>query len=77
MSLYKLRDYQQLSIDLLKQSYQQGKRKPILCLPTGAGKTVILAHIVKAALDKGRRVVFVVPYTALINQTSESFLHCR
>lgn len=74
MNLYKLRGYQQESINLLKKSFIAGRRKPILCLPTGAGKTVIMAHIVKSAIDKGRRVVFVAPYTALINQTSESFL---
>lgn len=73
MTLFKLRDYQEKSISLLKQSFRAGKTRPILELPTGAGKTVILAHIVARSLDKGHKVLFVVPYISLIEQTIRSF----
>lgn len=73
MALFKLRDYQERSISLLRQSFQSGKKRPILELPTGSGKTVILAHIVASSLDKGNKVLFVVPYISLIEQTIRSF----
>lgn len=73
MALYKLRDYQQESLNKLRSSFKQGLTRPILELPTGAGKTVILAHVVASALDKGGKVLFVVPYTALIMQTIRTF----
>lgn len=73
MALFKLRDYQEKSISLLRQSFQAGKNRPILELPTGAGKTIILAHIVASSLDKGNKVLFVVPYISLIAQTIRSF----
>lgn len=41
--------------------------------PTGMGKTVLAAHIVRGALDKGNRVCFVVPAISLIDQTVRSF----
>ncbi len=43
-------------------------------LPTGAGKTVIAAHIVSGALSKGNRIAFVVPMLNLIDQTFERFM---
>ena len=73
MSLYKLRDYQEKSITLLKESFRRGLTRPVLELPTGAGKTIILAHIVASALDKGNKVLFCVPYISLISQTIRSF----
>lgn len=50
-----------------------GHRRPMLALPTGAGKTVIAAHIVARALAKSRRVVFCVPSLSLVDQTAERF----
>lgn len=41
--------------------------------PTGFGKTILAAHIVRGALDKGNRVCFVVPAISLIDQTVRSF----
>ena len=42
--------------------------------PTGAGKTVIAAAIVNGALDKGKRVLFVVPFLSLVDQTVTAFV---
>lgn len=41
--------------------------------PTGFGKTVVAAKIIKAFADKGKRVLFVVPRISLIEQTERSF----
>ena len=42
MSARELRDYQKEAINALRQSIRSGKRRPVLQLPTGAGKTQLL-----------------------------------
>lgn len=68
-----LRPHQASAIDLLKQSLFSGRRRPLLQLPTGAGKTVIATAIVEGALRKGKRVLFCVPALSLIDQTVAAF----
>ena len=52
----------------------------MLQAPTGFGKTLTAAHIIQRALDKGRRIAFVVPALSLIDQTVAAFeaegIHC-
>ena len=45
----------------------------MLQAPTGFGKTLTAAHIIQRALDKGKRVAFVVPALSLIDQTVAAF----
>ena len=68
-----LRDYQKQTIDQLRQSLKAGKKRPVVQAPTGAGKTVIAAALVNMARDRGKRVIFTVPFLSLINQTVERF----
>jgi DNA repair protein RadD len=68
-----LRLYQETAIDLLRESLRTGHRRPILQLPTGAGKTRIAAEIVLGSLSKERRAIFVVPRISLIEQTVAAF----
>jgi DNA repair protein RadD len=65
-----LRDYQQQAISDLRSAMQQGARAPLLCLPTGGGKTVILATIATQAAARGRHVLILVHRRELIHQTS-------
>lgn len=58
----------------LRQAITDGARSPLLELPTGAGKTVIAAHIVAGARAKGKRVAFCVPALSLVDQTYERFV---
>jgi superfamily II DNA or RNA helicase len=68
-----LRDYQQKSIDMLRQALREGSRAPILVLPTGAGKTVVSAAICQMGMDKGNRTHFTAPRRNLVSQTADSF----
>lgn len=68
-----LRPHQIKAIDGLRSSLKAGFRRPLLFLPTGAGKTRCAGEIVKGARAKGKRVLFVVPAIALIDQTVRSF----
>ncbi len=65
--------FQQRAIELLKVSYASGKRRPILALPTGAGKTRIAAEITLGARAKRNKAIFTVPRISLIEQTIAAF----
>jgi DNA repair protein RadD len=73
VSLRPLREHQQRAITGLRQSLLSGRKRPLLQMPTGSGKTLTAAHIVAGALGKGKRVAFVVPRKALIDQTVGEF----
>lgn len=73
MALLPLRFYQSKAIDGLRASFRAGKKRPLLQLPTGAGKTLVAAEIGLSARGKGRRFAFVAPAIALIDQTCEKF----
>jgi superfamily II DNA or RNA helicase len=68
-----LRPYQERAIEALKRSIASGHRRPMLQLPTGAGKTLLAAHIVSSGLGKTKRIAFVVPKLSLIDQTVAAF----
>ena len=69
-----LRDYQIRAIEMLRESIgARKKRRPVLQLCTGAGKTRIAAEIINRALSKGNKAIFVVPRISLIEQTVASF----
>ncbi len=68
-----LRQYQTDAIASLRQSLATGHKRPVMQLPTGAGKTIIAADIIRMARKKGSRVIFAVPALSLIDQTVEKF----
>lgn len=65
-----LRRYQEQAIEDLRSAMRQGAKAPLLCLPTGGGKTVILATIAAQAAAKGRHVLILVHRRELIYQTA-------
>lgn len=66
--------HQQEALDQLRQSIMAGKSRPLLQAPTGAGKTVLAAHIVTGIRRRMKRVCFVVPSLGLIDQTFDRFV---
>ena len=68
-----LRDYQNDAIAKLRLSLAAGHKRPVIQAPTGSGKTVIAAALVRMAREKGKRVLFCVPAIELIDQTVERF----
>ena len=73
MSLRPLRPHQEHALEALRASLAAGNRRPMLQGPTGFGKTLLAAHIIRRALDKGNRVAFTVPAVSLIEQTVAAF----
>jgi len=65
-----LRGYQKEAVEALRASYRAKKRAPLLQLPTGAGKTIIFAHVVKGAMQRRNSVLVLVHKRELVAQTS-------
>ena len=63
-----LRDYQVDSIGQVQAAFQSGSKRVILCLPTGAGKTVIFSDIAARATEKGKRVAIITHRRELLSQ---------
>lgn len=65
-----LRPYQLSAVDEIRAAFKDSKRV-VLCLPTGAGKTVVFSEIVRRVLEKGRRVAIVTHRRELLSQAGK------
>ena len=66
-----LRPYQAEAIEGLRKQLAAGKKRVILCAPTGSGKTEMAIHLIQKAQRKGSRVAFVADRVTLVSQTSQ------
>lgn len=64
------RECQTKALNLLREGIRAGRRRQVLVMPTGGGKTMTALHLINEALKKGKRALFVCDRIALINQTS-------
>lgn len=69
----KLRDYQVELISKIRESMMAGNKTNLLVLPTGAGKTVIAAYMMKSASDKGMECLFLNHRREITKQTTAAF----
>jgi superfamily II DNA or RNA helicase len=65
----KLRDYQDECKDAVWDAVTRRIQRFAVVLPTGAGKTVIFAHLILEAIEKRLRVLVLVNRDELVNQT--------
>lgn len=68
-----LRDYQQAIIYHTRQSMSFGHTRPLIVLPTGAGKTVCFAWMADQSQRKNKTVWFLVHRRELLDQTIDTF----
>jgi superfamily II DNA or RNA helicase len=68
-----LRPYQIEAIEKLRQKFREGKRRIVLQLPTGSGKTILSAEMIRACLAKKNKCIFTADLITLIEQTSTRF----
>lgn len=73
MHAHELREYQSAAIQAVRDKLKAGRKRVVLQMPTGSGKTATAAAVINSALGKGGRVIFTVPALSLITQTIESF----
>lgn len=71
--MFKLRDYQQETIDKVYQSIKSGHRSIMVQLPPRTGKTVLMADIARRATAKGNRVLFMVHRQEIVQQVVKTF----
>lgn len=66
-----LRPYQERALRSLREAFRAGKRKIVLVLPTGGGKTVLFAQIISNFLARsgGQPVIVIVHRRELVTQT--------
>ncbi|EIJ8827277.1 DEAD/DEAH box helicase [Escherichia coli] len=63
---------QERGLNQLRQQWKQ-HRTYLMYAPTGSGKTGLAAFVTAGMVERGMRVMFVCPYTILLNQTEERF----
>ena len=68
-----LRPYQVEAIEQIRAAIRAGKRRILLTVPTGGGKTLTAASMIAGALARGKRSQFVAHRKELIDQTVTAF----
>ena len=66
-----LRPYQRDAVERIETAFADGRRSPLLVLPTGAGKTVVAAELIRRAVDAGEHSLFLAPRRELMRQASD------
>ena len=67
--MIELRDYQKDLLTRVQSELQPDRARVMMQLPTGGGKTVIVAHLLKNWLTHGRKAVWLTHRKELVNQT--------
>lgn len=66
-------EYQALAQRSIRREYAAGKKAAMLCMPTGAGKTMTGARMVRAAEQKGTPTLWLADRVELVEQASATF----
>lgn len=66
--MFKLRGYQEGAKQKIRQSFAAGNKRVVLCMPTGAGKTVTFADMVGNSIENGMRAMILCDRKELITQ---------
>lgn len=67
-----LRPYQERAIQRVREEMSAGRRRALLVIATGGGKTVTSSAIIKNAVAKGSRCIFLAHRKELIEQCSKT-----
>jgi len=68
-----LREHQNTAIEMIRDSFKQGKRRVMLAACCSFGKTITAAYMMKCAAASGRRVMFMADRVKLVEQTMDAF----
>ena len=66
-----LRKYQQESINSIQEEWNNGRKRTLLVLPTGCGKTVVFTKLTEEMVKQGKRVLILAHRTELLEQASD------
>jgi superfamily II DNA or RNA helicase len=68
-----LRHYQSDIVRKINNTWASGKKRPLVCLPTGSGKTILAADLAYRVAENNKTSWFVVHRRELLKQTVETF----
>lgn len=71
--MFALYQHQAKVIDELREGFLQGHKRQVLAAATGFGKTVVAAHLAMSAVQKGKKVLFIVDRVELVAQAARTF----
>lgn len=66
-----LRPYQQEARTAIQKEWTDGKKKTLLVLPTGCGKTIVFSKVIEDRVRKGERVLVLAHRSELLDQASD------
>lgn len=66
-----LRPYQAQAVERARSEFRAGRKRIVLTIPTGGGKTTVAAHMIETAVAQGRSVLFLAHRRELIDQCSD------
>lgn len=66
-----LRPYQETARQKVQEEWESGKKRTLLVLPTGTGKTIVFSKIIEDRVKKGERVLVIAHRGELLEQASD------
>ena len=66
-----LRPYQNEAVSAIEEEWQEGRKKTLLVLPTGCGKTIVFCKIAENRVKMGDRVLILAHRDELLNQAAD------
>lgn len=66
-----LRPYQETARQKVQEEWKNGKKRTLLVLPTGTGKTIVFSKIIEDRVKKGERVLVIAHRGELLEQASD------
>lgn len=66
-----LREYQEQGIEKLREALRGGSKRPLMVMPTGAGKSIVFGQIISSVVEKGKRVLWIVHRRNLVKQMQD------
>lgn len=69
--MVELRNYQEKAVNCIREEWNAGHKKTLLVLPTGTGKTIVFATVVKYGVDEGKRALILAHRNELLEQAAD------
>ncbi|GAG43606.1 unnamed protein product, partial [marine sediment metagenome] len=70
-----LRDYQLAAIQSTRSAIVRGVKRPLIVAPTASGKSIVIAGIIKAAIDKNSSIrILILCFQGEILEQNETIL---
>lgn len=68
-----LREYQNSIVSSIRAQIREGKRRIVMCAPTGAGKTAMFNYMVTRHLERGGKALIVTHRLELMKQSAKAY----